>query len=69
MRLLPLLHETTGVLSLQNGIDDEDRIAAAVGRQHVLGGAAYILGAVREPGVVDAAGPRRIVIGSWTGAG
>lgn len=66
-RLAPLLHETTGVLSLQNGIDNEDRIAAAVGQQHVLGGAAYILGAVREPGVVDAAGPRRIVIGELAG--
>ncbi|HET9345063.1 MAG TPA: 2-dehydropantoate 2-reductase [Candidatus Limnocylindrales bacterium] len=65
--LAPLLHETTGVLSLQNGIDNEDRIAAAVGQQHVLGGAAYILGAVREPGVVDAAGPRRIVIGELAG--
>jgi 2-dehydropantoate 2-reductase len=66
-RLGPLLHETTGVLSLQNGIDNEDKIGAAVGPEHVLGGAAYILGAVREPGVVDAAGPRRIVIGEMGG--
>jgi 2-dehydropantoate 2-reductase len=62
-RLAPLLDETTGVISLQNGIDNEDRIAAVVGGEHVLGGAAYILAAVREPGVVDAAGPRGIVIG------
>jgi 2-dehydropantoate 2-reductase len=62
-RLRPLLGRGTSVLSLQNGVDNEDRIAAAIGAQLVIGGAAYILGAVREPGIVDAAGPRRIVIG------
>jgi 2-dehydropantoate 2-reductase len=62
-RLAPLLREGAAVISLQNGIDNEDRIAAVIGREHVLGGAAYILAAVREPGVVDAAGPRGIVIG------
>lgn len=61
--LAPLLHADTAVISLQNGIDNEDRIAAAIGRQHVVGGAAYILAAVRRPGVVDAGGPRQIVIG------
>lgn len=62
-RLGPLLQEGTAVVSLQNGIDNEDRIAAAIGRQHVIGGAAYILASVREPGVVEAGGPRGIVIG------
>lgn len=66
-RLGPLLEDGTAVLSLQNGIDNEDRIAAAIGWSHVLGGAAYILGAIREPGVVTAAGPRRIVLGEWDG--
>lgn len=59
----PLVREGTAVISLQNGIDNEERLAAAIGREHVIGGAAYILAAVREPGVVDAAGPRQIVIG------
>jgi 2-dehydropantoate 2-reductase len=62
-RLAPLLHDGTGVISLQNGIDNEDRIAEVIGGDHVLGGAAYILAAVREPGVVEAAGPRSLVIG------
>ncbi|MFL5749579.1 MAG: ketopantoate reductase family protein [Chloroflexota bacterium] len=66
-RLRPLLRDDTAVISLQNGIDNEDRIATIVGREHVVGGAAYILGAVREPGVVDAAGPRSIVIGELAG--
>ena len=65
-QLAPLLRDGTAVISLQNGIDNEDRIAAVIGREHVLGGAAYILAAVREPGVVDANGPRGIVIGELT---
>jgi 2-dehydropantoate 2-reductase len=38
-----------------------------IGARHVVGGAAYILGAVTEPGVVDANGPRSIVIGELSG--
>ena len=65
--LAPLLRDGTAVISLQNGIDNEDQIGEVIGREHVLGGAAYILAAVREPGVVDANGPRGIVIGELDG--
>lgn len=61
-RLLPLIGEGTGVISLQNGIDNEARIAAAIGEDHVLGGAAYILAAIEAPGVVRS-GHARIVVG------
>lgn len=66
-RLEPLLHEGTAVVSLQNGVDNEEQIAAAIGWEHVLGAAAYILAGIREPGVITAGGPRRIVFGEWTG--
>ena len=66
-RLGPLLRDGTAVVSLQNGVDNEEKIAAAVGWEHVLGGSAYILAAVREPGIVEASGPRSIVFGEWTG--
>lgn len=65
--LPPLLLRDTAVVSLQNGIDNEARIAAAIGWQHVLGGAAYIFAAVTAPGVVAASGPRSIVFGEWDG--
>lgn len=61
-RLPPLIGEETGVLSLQNGIDNEARIADVVGKEHVLGGAAYILAAIEAPGVVRS-GRARIVVG------
>ena len=66
-RLGPLLNAGTAVVSLQNGVDNEDKIAAAIGWPHVLGGSAYILAAVTQPGVVEASGPRAIVFGEWTG--
>jgi 2-dehydropantoate 2-reductase len=50
------------VLSLQNGVSNEERIAAVIGPGHVLGGAVYILAAITEPGVVRT-GKARIVIG------
>jgi 2-dehydropantoate 2-reductase len=63
----PLLGPDTAVVSLQNGVDNEAKIAAAIGWQHVLGGSAYIFGAIRSPGVVVASGPRSIVFGEWAG--
>jgi len=66
-RLGPLVNDGTAVVSLQNGVDNEDTIGAAIGPDHVLGGSAYILAAMREPGVVEASGPRRIVFGEWAG--
>jgi 2-dehydropantoate 2-reductase len=63
--LPPLVGEGTAVLSLQNGIDNEDRIAAVVGAEHVLGGAAYILASIQAPGVIRS-GSARIVVGELT---
>jgi 2-dehydropantoate 2-reductase len=56
--LPPLLHATTAVVSLQNGIDSDEKIAARVGPEHVMGGAAFIFASVVEPGVVHDAGDR-----------
>jgi len=61
-RLPPLIGDGTVVISLQNGIDNEPRIAAVVGDAHVAGGAAYILSAIEAPGVVRS-NEARIVVG------
>lgn len=61
-RLPALLSDDTVVISLQNGIDNEPKIAAVVGDHHVAGGAAYILSALEGPGVVRS-GNARIVVG------
>jgi 2-dehydropantoate 2-reductase len=68
-RLGPLLGEETAVVSLQNGIDNEEKIAATIGPGHVVGGAAFIFSTIAEPGVVaHTGGPARIVFGELDGA-
>jgi 2-dehydropantoate 2-reductase len=66
--LTPLLQEDTAVLTLQNGVDNPERIAAAVGWRHVMGGAAFVFATLRAPGeVVHTAGPGRVVFGEMDG--
>jgi 2-dehydropantoate 2-reductase len=63
-RLAPLLHDETAVVTLQNGIDNEEKLAAAIGEKHVLGGAAYIFASLVEPGIVaHTAGAAAVVFG------
>jgi 2-dehydropantoate 2-reductase len=67
-RLHPLLDRETAVVSLQNGVDNEEKIARAIGWPHVMGGAAYIFATVAEPGVIEhTAGPGRIAFGEMDG--
>lgn len=61
-RLLPLLGPETAVLSFQNGIDNEAKVAAAVGDDRVIGAAIYILAAIQAPGVIRS-GAARMVVG------
>ncbi|MBL9208971.1 MAG: 2-dehydropantoate 2-reductase [Opitutaceae bacterium] len=50
--LPPLLHAQTAVLTLQNGLGNEELLAGTVGPERVLGGLCYI-GVTREaPGVI-----------------
>jgi len=48
----PVLKSDTIVLSIQNGVENEDIIAHSLGNQHVLGGVAYIFSTIGEPGVI-----------------
>lgn len=67
-QLEPLISADTAVISLQNGIDNEDKIGQAIGREHVMGGVAYIFSTLGEPGVVQhTGGPARIIFGELDG--
>ena len=64
----PLLGPGTTLLSLQNGVDNEERIARAAGHSAELGAAAYVVSAIKSPGVVaQTAGPGKIVLGELGG--
>lgn len=52
-QLEPVLTDKTVILTLQNGIDTEDRIIARLNRDCVVGGVAYIYSKITEPGVID----------------
>jgi 2-dehydropantoate 2-reductase len=68
-RLAPLVgRATTVVLTLQNGVDSVDELAAAVGEQAVLGGATYVATALVAPGLIEQTGThQRIVFGEVFG--
>ena len=67
-RLGPLLGEGTAVLSLQNGVDNEDKLTQAIGQDHVMGGAAFVFAGKAEPGViVYTGGPTSITFGELDG--
>ncbi len=67
-RLGPLVGEGTAVVSLQNGVENEERLARAVGQDHVMGGAAFIFAEIAEPGVIaHTGGPASITFGELDG--
>src|SRR5436190_4835906 len=48
----PLIGPNTAVISFQNGVEAEEVLATVVGREHVMGGAAYVFSSIAEPGVI-----------------
>ena len=63
-RLKPLIGMRTAVVSVQNGVENEEKLAAVIGPEHVVPMAVYILAAIEEPGVVRS-GPARVVLGEY----
>src|SRR3712207_2918745 len=64
----PLIRPETMVLSLQNGIGNEERIARATGHNSGIGAVAYVVSTIKVPGVVaQTAGPGKIVFGELSG--
>ncbi len=63
----PMVGQETIVLSLQNGIDNEEKISSFIGTGKVLAGVAYIGASVPESGVVLHQEGGRIVFGELDG--
>ncbi|MFO0776253.1 MAG: 2-dehydropantoate 2-reductase [Nitrospira sp.] len=62
-----VLTEKTVILTLQNGIDTEDRLVARLHRDCVIGGVAYIYSKIAEPGVIDHYKKGAVAIGEFMG--
>lgn len=60
--LTPLIGPDTVVLTLQNGVDSVDEVAAVAGERHVLGGTTYVAIALEAPGLIVQTGVHRSII-------
>jgi len=63
----PVVGLGTGVLPVQNGVDNEERLERILGPGHVMGGVAQVLATIEAPGVVSHRFLGRIVFGEMDG--
>ncbi len=64
----PLFRPDTMLISLQNGIDNDERIAREAGHTSRFGAVAYVSSAIKAPVVVaQTAGPGKIILGELSG--
>jgi 2-dehydropantoate 2-reductase len=64
----PLIHPETMLLSLQNGVDNEEHIARVAGHDSGIGAVAYVTSTIKALGVVaQTSGPGRSYWESWPG--
>jgi 2-dehydropantoate 2-reductase len=64
----PLLAPDGHVLCLQNGVKNEELLAAACGADRVLSGVLYIGAQRTAPGVIACTSPPRVVVGPYAGS-
>ncbi len=63
-QLAPMLSDETIIISLQNGVDNEEKIQRIIPRGVVFGGVSYIYSTITAPGVIThTVGPTKIVFG------
>lgn len=63
----PVIGPRTAVLSIQNGVDNEEKIGEVLGPEHVMGGVAYVFSNIESPGVIAHHQLGRIVLGEMRG--
>jgi len=67
--IAPLLGPETVILTLQNGVDNVEQLAARYGAARVLGGTTYVATALESPGCIVQTGVHRsIIFGEIVGA-
>jgi 2-dehydropantoate 2-reductase len=63
--IAPLVGSDTLILTLQNGLGNEELLASLFGEQRILGGVAFLCSNRGEPGVVHHLGEGRILLGDY----
>jgi 2-dehydropantoate 2-reductase len=65
--LQPVVGQETAILSLQNGIDNSDKIAQRFGAERTIAGVVYVGAQVVAPGVIEHSSGGRIIFGAASG--
>jgi len=65
--LEPLIGDRTAILSLQNGVDNPDKIAQRWGQRRTLAGVVYIGSELLQPGKIKHSSGGKIVLGELDG--
>ncbi|TMQ17990.1 MAG: 2-dehydropantoate 2-reductase, partial [Candidatus Rokuibacteriota bacterium] len=63
----PVIGPDTAVVSLQNGVDNEETIDRVLGAGHAVGGVAYVFAAIESPGVIAHRFAGHVVVGELDG--
>jgi 2-dehydropantoate 2-reductase len=67
-QIRPLIEPETVVLSVQNGIENEQQIGEVIGPEHIVGCVSYVSSIIESPGVIaQTGGPGKIVLGEMQG--
>ena len=67
-RIRPLIGPATVVLSVQNGIDNEQQIGEVIGPDPIVGCVSYVSSTIESPGVIaQTGGPGTLVFGEMQG--
>lgn len=67
--ITPLVGAGTQILTLQNGLGNEEALAELFGAECVIGGVAFLCSNRGEPGVVHHLGAGRIILGEYSKQG
>lgn len=64
----PMVDGDTVILSLQNGIDNSDKLIRRFGNDRIMGGTAFVEASTASPGaIIHTGSPGRIVFGEFSG--
>lgn len=65
----PLVGDQTQIITLQNGLGNEENLAALFGREKILGGVAFLCANRLKPGIVRHLGEGHILLGEYVKSG
>jgi 2-dehydropantoate 2-reductase len=65
--LRPLISSDTAVVTLQNGVEAVDIVSRHVGREHTVGGVAYVAAVIAEPGLIRHTSLDSLIFGELDG--